>query len=105
MLGVLACPNLPFTSIANLDGHSSENQIGCLFSAQTGCGAYMQLLHEPSAAKVVFSLMFYFIEVYFRPDVFPTPFRYLSALPKILLMHHSSSRMKQLIPCMICRVQ
>ncbi|XP_064951859.1 3'(2'),5'-bisphosphate nucleotidase-like [Musa acuminata AAA Group] len=52
VLGVLACPNLPFTSIANLDGHSSENQIGCLFSAQTGCGAYMQLLHEPSAAKI-----------------------------------------------------
>ncbi|CAL9079550.1 unnamed protein product [Musa textilis] len=52
VLGVLACPNLPFTSIANLDGHSSENQTGCLFSAQTGCGAYMQLLHEPSAAKI-----------------------------------------------------
>lgn len=54
MLGVLACPNLPLTSIANVDKHHPDNQIGCLFSARSGDGAYMQSLKDPSPAKVAF---------------------------------------------------
>ncbi|WOL04079.1 hypothetical protein Cni_G12800 [Canna indica] len=52
VLGVLGCPNLPHTSIANLDRHS-QNKIGCLFYAKTGDGAYMQSLSDPSSnAKI-----------------------------------------------------
>lgn len=52
VLGVLACPNLPLTSIANVDAHCSDNQIGCLFYATTGEGAYLQSLNESSATKI-----------------------------------------------------
>ncbi|VAI70115.1 unnamed protein product [Triticum turgidum subsp. durum] len=44
VLGVLGCPNLPFTSVSNLSGSSSGNQTGALFSAAIGCGAEVQSL-------------------------------------------------------------
>lgn len=52
MLGVLACPNLPLTSIAIPDEHSSQKQVGCLFSAKIGDGAFMQSLNGSSPTKV-----------------------------------------------------
>nr|CAD1842069.1 unnamed protein product [Ananas comosus var. bracteatus] len=52
VLGVLACPNLPLTSICNLDGQSSEGQIGCLFSAVIGCGTEMQSLDGSPPTKI-----------------------------------------------------
>ncbi|KAG6520449.1 SAL1 phosphatase-like [Zingiber officinale] len=52
VLGVLACPNLPLTSIANVDAHYSENQIGCLLYATTGEGAYLQSLNDSSTVKI-----------------------------------------------------
>lgn len=52
VLGVLACPNLPLTSIANPDEHSSQKQIGCLFSAKLGDGAFMQPLDGSSLIKI-----------------------------------------------------
>lgn len=61
MLGVLACPNLPLTSIANVDAHCSDNQIGCLFYATTGEGAYLQSLNESSATKVFFKIYLFIL--------------------------------------------
>ncbi|OAY65516.1 SAL1 phosphatase [Ananas comosus] len=52
VLGVLACPNLPLTSICNLDGQNSEGQIGCLFSAVIGCGTEMQSLDGSPPTKI-----------------------------------------------------
>ncbi|CAG7871543.1 unnamed protein product [Brassica rapa] len=50
VLGVLACPNLPLTSIAgnkNKNSSSSE-ETGCLFYATIGSGTYMQPLDSKS---------------------------------------------------------
>lgn len=50
VLGVLACPNLPLTSISNQ--HSSHDKVGCLFFAKVGAGTYMQPLDGSSPLKV-----------------------------------------------------
>jgi 3'(2'), 5'-bisphosphate nucleotidase/inositol polyphosphate 1-phosphatase len=50
VLGVLACPNLPLTSISNQ--HSSHDKVGCLFFAKVGAGTYMQPLDGSSSLKV-----------------------------------------------------
>ncbi|KAG2615189.1 hypothetical protein PVAP13_3NG071700 [Panicum virgatum] len=44
VLGVLACPNLPLSSISNQNGSSSGDQVGALFSATIGCGAEVESL-------------------------------------------------------------
>ncbi|KAM3255475.1 hypothetical protein ACQJBY_048630 [Aegilops geniculata] len=44
VLGVLGCPNLPLASISNLNGSSSGDQMGALFSATVGCGAEVESL-------------------------------------------------------------
>ncbi|KAL4331447.1 3'(2'),5'-bisphosphate nucleotidase 1 [Arachis hypogaea] len=51
VLGVLACPNLPLTSIGN-NQQSSSNEVGCLFFAKVGDGAYMQSLNGSTHIKV-----------------------------------------------------
>ncbi|MED6192311.1 Ca(2+)-binding ATP:ADP antiporter sal1 [Stylosanthes scabra] len=51
VLGVLACPNLPLTSIGNSQ-QSSSNEVGCLFFAKVGDGAYMQSLNGSTHVKV-----------------------------------------------------
>lgn len=56
MLGVLACPNLPLSSIAKSDFSSSEDKVGCLFFAEVGGGTYMQSLDGSPPTKVSFSL-------------------------------------------------
>ncbi|KAL0863007.1 hypothetical protein Bca101_042125 [Brassica carinata] len=53
VLGVLACPNLPLTSIAGNNKNknsssSSSDEIGCLFYATIGSGTYMQPLDSKS---------------------------------------------------------
>ncbi|KAL5709109.1 hypothetical protein ACHQM5_019831 [Ranunculus cassubicifolius] len=52
VLGVLACPNLPLTSIASEGQGSLENEVGCLFSAEIGAGTHMQSLDGSSSTKV-----------------------------------------------------
>ncbi|KAK8586774.1 hypothetical protein V6N13_085797 [Hibiscus sabdariffa] len=52
VLGVLACPNLPLTSIGAGGQHSPNNEVGCLFFAEVGGGTYMQPLDGSSAVKV-----------------------------------------------------
>ncbi|GMJ04028.1 HIGH EXPRESSION OF OSMOTICALLY RESPONSIVE GENES 2, suppressors of PIN1 overexpression 1 [Hibiscus trionum] len=52
VLGVLACPNLPLTSISAAGQHSTSNEVGCLFFAEVGGGTYMQPLDGSSAVKV-----------------------------------------------------
>lgn len=56
MLGVLACPNLPLTSIAGSNLRSSEDKGGCLFFAEVGAGTYMQDLDGSLPTKVNISL-------------------------------------------------
>ncbi|MBA0634906.1 hypothetical protein Godav_016656, partial [Gossypium davidsonii] len=51
VLGVLACPNLPLTSISVAHPHSPNNEVGCLFFAEVGRGTYMQLLDGSSTVK------------------------------------------------------
>lgn len=53
VLGVLACPNLPLTSISFAHPHSPNNEVGCLFFAEVGRGTYMQPLDGSSTVKVV----------------------------------------------------
>eukprot|EP00252_Welwitschia_mirabilis_P016449 TRINITY_DN3628_c0_g1_i1.p1 TRINITY_DN3628_c0_g1~~TRINITY_DN3628_c0_g1_i1.p1 ORF type:complete len:385 (+),score=82.20 TRINITY_DN3628_c0_g1_i1:215-1369(+) len=43
-LGVLACPNLPWTSLS-VDPRPSDDPIGCLFAARKGHGTGMHLLN------------------------------------------------------------
>ncbi|OMO57201.1 Inositol monophosphatase, partial [Corchorus capsularis] len=50
VLGVLACPNLPLTSIR--DQQSPNDEVGCLFFAEIGGGTYMQPFDGSSAVKV-----------------------------------------------------
>ncbi|KAM3207404.1 hypothetical protein ACQJBY_062564 [Aegilops geniculata] len=52
VLGVLGCPNLPFTSVSNLSGSSSGDQTGALFSAAIGCGAEVQSLDGSPPQKI-----------------------------------------------------
>jgi len=52
VLGVLGCPNLPMSSISNLNGSSSGDQVGALFSATIGCGAEVQSLDGSPPQKV-----------------------------------------------------
>ncbi|KAH6833722.1 SAL1 phosphatase-like protein [Perilla frutescens var. hirtella] len=52
VLGVLACPNLPLTSIAGSNLNSSEDKAGCLFFAEVGAGTYMQSLDGSLPTKV-----------------------------------------------------
>ncbi|KAL6905507.1 hypothetical protein ACP4OV_003108 [Aristida adscensionis] len=52
VLGVLACPNLPMSSISNLNGSASGDQIGCLFSATIGCGAEVESLDGSPPQKI-----------------------------------------------------
>ncbi|KAG4181771.1 hypothetical protein ERO13_A09G004400v2 [Gossypium hirsutum] len=52
VLGVLACPNLPLTSLSDAGQHSPNNKVGCLFFAVVGGGTYMQPLDGSSAVKV-----------------------------------------------------
>ncbi|KAK8278201.1 hypothetical protein V6Z12_D09G026700 [Gossypium hirsutum] len=51
VLGVLACPNLPLTSLKDAGQHSPNNEVGCLFFAVVGGGTYMQPLDGSSAVK------------------------------------------------------
>ncbi|XP_027916445.1 SAL1 phosphatase [Vigna unguiculata] len=51
VLGVLACPNLPLASIGSNQQHSS-NEVGCLFFAKVGDGAYMQTLGGSTQTRV-----------------------------------------------------
>lgn len=55
VLGVLACPNLPLTSIAKREQSNSEDIVGCLFFAQIGAGTYMQILDGSQPTKVCIS--------------------------------------------------
>lgn len=52
VLGVLACPNLPLASIGCNQQHSSSNEVGCLFFAKVGDGAYMQALDGSTQTRV-----------------------------------------------------
>ncbi|KAK1602488.1 hypothetical protein QYE76_071977 [Lolium multiflorum] len=52
VLGVLGCPNLPLSSINNLNGSSSGDQVGALFSATIGCGAEVQSLDGSPPQKI-----------------------------------------------------
>lgn len=53
VLGVLACPNLPLSSISNTNGSSSGDQVGALFSATIGCGTEVESLYGSPAQKVI----------------------------------------------------
>lgn len=50
VLGVLACPNLPLSSIAG--DHQQQTAVGCLFFAKVGSGTFMQPLDGSSPMKV-----------------------------------------------------
>ncbi|KAL5555471.1 hypothetical protein UlMin_037707 [Ulmus minor] len=55
VLGVVACPNLPLTSIVGHNQRSAESphgEVGCLFFAKVGSGTYMQSLDGSSPIKV-----------------------------------------------------
>ncbi|KAG0520353.1 hypothetical protein BDA96_08G066800 [Sorghum bicolor] len=52
VLGVLACPNLPLSSVNNLNGNSSGDQVGALFSATIGCGTEVESLYGSPPQKI-----------------------------------------------------
>lgn len=52
VLGVLGCPNLPLAPIGSHDQHSSNDKVGCLFSAEVGAGTEMQSLDGSFPVKV-----------------------------------------------------
>lgn len=60
VLGVLACPNLSLGSIGNLNGGSSGDQVGALFSATIGCGAEVESLQGSPAQKVTSPFISYY---------------------------------------------
>ena len=63
VLGVLACPNLPLASIGTNNKHSSESsneKVGCLFSAKVGEGTFMHSLDVSSPIKVSRKCLTYF---------------------------------------------
>ncbi|KAK6924258.1 Inositol monophosphatase-like [Dillenia turbinata] len=52
VLGVLACPNLPLAPIGIQALQSSQDKVGCLFSAKLGAGTEMQSLDGSPPVKV-----------------------------------------------------
>ncbi|MCD7456166.1 Ca(2+)-binding ATP:ADP antiporter sal1 [Datura stramonium] len=52
VLGVLACPNLPLSSLASNNLQDDQEKVGCLFYAQVGSGTYMQSLDGSMPIKV-----------------------------------------------------
>ncbi|CAI0421760.1 unnamed protein product [Linum tenue] len=52
VLGALACPNLPLTSIAGANQQPSSGEVGCIFFAKLGSGTYMQPLEGGPAVEV-----------------------------------------------------
>ncbi|XP_075083976.1 3'(2'),5'-bisphosphate nucleotidase 1-like isoform X6 [Nicotiana tabacum] len=52
VLGVLACPNLPLSSVASHNPQDPQEKVGCLFYAQVGSGTYMQSLDGSTPIKV-----------------------------------------------------
>ncbi|KAK6790469.1 hypothetical protein RDI58_014269 [Solanum bulbocastanum] len=52
VLGVLACPNLPLSSLASHNLQDAQDKVGCLFYAQVGSGTYMQSLDGSTPIKV-----------------------------------------------------
>lgn len=49
VVGVMACPNLPLSSaVVERDDKSCQDNVGCLFFATTGSGAYVQPLNGNS---------------------------------------------------------
>ncbi|CAN6459268.1 unnamed protein product [Victoria cruziana] len=52
VLGVLACPNLPLSTIGSDGQLSYENGVGCLFSASVGSGTEVQSLDNSGTKKV-----------------------------------------------------
>ncbi|CAA2982274.1 SAL1 phosphatase-like [Olea europaea subsp. europaea] len=52
VLGVLACPNLPLTSVTSYDRHNSQDKVGCLYFAQLGAGTFMQSIDGSPPRKV-----------------------------------------------------
>lgn len=51
VLGVLACPNLPWASISDGKQRASDDDSGCLFFAEIGAGTYLQSLTGSSPVK------------------------------------------------------
>lgn len=66
VLGVLACPNLPLSSINNLNGNSLGDQVGALFSATIGCGAEVESLYGSPPQKVI-ALLFWSVVLSSKP--------------------------------------
>jgi hypothetical protein len=65
VLGVLGCPNLPLASIQNAT--QNVEQIGCLFSAIVGKGAWVQSLEEdssPTKVNTYFSFLLLLLHTY-----------------------------------------
>ncbi|XP_047311796.1 SAL1 phosphatase isoform X2 [Impatiens glandulifera] len=52
VLGVLACPNLPLTPLGSNHEQTSDEIMGCLFSAKIGHGTELQPLDGSSSVKV-----------------------------------------------------
>lgn len=61
VLGVLACPNLPLTSVTSYDRHNSQDKVGCLYFAQLGAGTFMQSIDGSPPRKVAIFLHNYII--------------------------------------------
>jgi len=108
VLGVLACPNLPLTSIAGGGSHHSlPGEVGCLFFSVAGGGTYMHSLDSSSAVKVSALDILFPDDMYSRgclwfvSNVFLVSCRCKSALLTILKKLHSLNHMKQHTPCMI----
>lgn len=93
VLGVLACPNLPFKSIARSDSSSSEDKAGFLFFAEVGGGTYMQSLDGSSPTKVSIPLSLH-SENFILIHKFRIALRYMSLLLKTLKKHPSLNLMK-----------
>ncbi|CAN7023757.1 unnamed protein product, partial [Brassica rapa subsp. trilocularis] len=53
VLGVMACPNLPLASVVCETDKSSKENVGCLFFATSGSGAYVQPLEGNSLPQKV----------------------------------------------------
>ncbi|KAG5412310.1 hypothetical protein IGI04_008629 [Brassica rapa subsp. trilocularis] len=54
VVGVMACPNLPLSSaVVEKDDKSCQDNVGCLFFAATGSGAYVQPLNGNSPPQEV----------------------------------------------------
>ncbi|CAH8346283.1 unnamed protein product [Eruca vesicaria subsp. sativa] len=53
VLGVMACPNLPLASAVGETDESSQENVGCLFFATAGSGAYVQPLEGNSLPQKV----------------------------------------------------